>query len=368
MGQLITGELFDYRFKITVASAKVPSNQTNKPVYFDLSDAPSEFWTHVKSDGGDIRVTQSDGLTRQALEVVYITVGSSVGEIHFKASSLSSTVDTVFYIYYGNPDATQPARDAAYGIESVWSNDEHHNVFHFEAKTGNTDSTSYQNDWVVGSGCTLATGKLSGQGMSHNGTTDYGSFPSGSFGSNSDLITYMFWHKSTDTTANAIIFGGRDFATNRRRFVCRTNFSVAGSIKSGYYDDDAPDEEALTGYVDSDVGMQDGTWHHVAVTHDNPNDTIKFYIDSVLQTTIHDLQETPALFSNFTLNFFTGAWNNVGTPGLFHNFVIDEFRLMSTLQDTNFITTTFNNQSNTSTFFTVGAEESFAFTPRIHIF
>jgi len=206
----------------------------------------------------------------------------------------------------------------------------------------------------------LASGKLPGQAMSHNGSTDYGTFPSGSFGSNSDLITVEMWHKSAETLNDAMIFGGRDFASNQRRFDARVNYSpsVAGSIQSEYYDNDTPDEEAVSGYVNSDVGMQDDVWQHVVITFDNPNDTIEFYIDGVNQTTVYGLQETPANFADFTFNFFTGAWNNVGVAGLFNACTLDEFRLSTILRDQTYITTAFNNQDDPSAFWTTGAEEA----------
>jgi len=90
-----------FRVKITVDFNEVDANLTNFPVLVDLADLPAGFFTNVASDGGDIRVTNSGGLTELPREVVAINTGGSTGELWFKADSLSTTANTDFYIYYG---------------------------------------------------------------------------------------------------------------------------------------------------------------------------------------------------------------------------------------------------------------------------
>ena len=76
----------------------------------------ADFFANVESaggdDGGDIRVTTSNGTTELPRQVVSIDVGSETGELHFEADSLSSTQPTDFYIYYGNVAASEPAASA----------------------------------------------------------------------------------------------------------------------------------------------------------------------------------------------------------------------------------------------------------------
>jgi len=57
-----SGTAWSNRFKITPASV-------NSDLYYDLSLAPASFWSNVRSDGGDIRVTAQDGTTQLAREV-----------------------------------------------------------------------------------------------------------------------------------------------------------------------------------------------------------------------------------------------------------------------------------------------------------
>lgn len=111
-----------YRVKITVPSSKVSSTLTDFPVYLDLSSLPPSFHENVKTGSVDIRITSSDGSTELARELVSYDDDSSLGELHFKAPSLSSVSDTIFFVYYGNPAASDYSAAATYGSQNVWTN------------------------------------------------------------------------------------------------------------------------------------------------------------------------------------------------------------------------------------------------------
>ncbi len=83
---------WNYRTKITILNSKVDSNISNFPIYVDLSNMPLTFHNHVKSDGGDIRVTTDDGITEVPRELVSYNSGSDKGELWFKGSILDTTI------------------------------------------------------------------------------------------------------------------------------------------------------------------------------------------------------------------------------------------------------------------------------------
>ena len=110
-----------YCQQITVDYTKVPNtDQANFPVYVNLANLSSGFFSHVNANGSDIRVTTSDGTTEVPREVVAIATGSSTGEVWFKAGTLSTLTNTDFYLYYGNSGAAEPAANATYGSQNVW--------------------------------------------------------------------------------------------------------------------------------------------------------------------------------------------------------------------------------------------------------
>lgn len=107
------------RASITISADQVDDVLSGFPVYVDLSDMPSGFWSAVKSDGGDIVVADLDG-NRVAVHVVAIDTVAETGRIYFKAD-LDANPDNLFFIYYGNGSASQPAVGATYGRNEVWN-------------------------------------------------------------------------------------------------------------------------------------------------------------------------------------------------------------------------------------------------------
>lgn len=113
---------------LTVASGEVSSNLTSFVVMVDLADMPTDFWSRVKSDGGDVRVYQSDGTTMIPHDLVSISVAYETGLLFFKSSLLSAS-DNVFKITCGDSSLSElPATDAN-GRNAVWDDYERVHVF-----------------------------------------------------------------------------------------------------------------------------------------------------------------------------------------------------------------------------------------------
>jgi len=155
---------------------------TDFPVYVDLADLGADFFTNVSdANGGDIRVTAGDGVTELPRQVVAINTGGQTGELHFKASSLSSTQNTYFYIYYGNAGESEPLANSTYGSQNVWTNG-YVGVWHLEEDAAGIttddlykDSTDSSVSGAHGDDRVSATGK-EGQveaGQEFDGSDDY---------------------------------------------------------------------------------------------------------------------------------------------------------------------------------------------------
>lgn len=137
---------------VQIQSSEINSDLSDFPVYVDLSDMPSGFWSNVASDGSDIRVEDSGGNTVPR-EVVWIDSNNNEGQLYFKAPSVSSSSDTSFTIEAGSGDSAPAATDPN-GRNAVWTND-FHRVYHF-ADSDLTDdklldSTGNANAILVGS-------------------------------------------------------------------------------------------------------------------------------------------------------------------------------------------------------------------------
>jgi hypothetical protein len=66
------------------------------------------------------------------------------------------------------------------------------------------------------------------------------------------------------------------------------------------------DGAALIGYAGG-VAIDDGKWHHVAVTWDCATNTIKIYVDGISRTVTYQAQDTPSNFRNFTQDVIIGG-------------------------------------------------------------
>jgi hypothetical protein len=159
---------FAYRQKITVDNTKVGANLTDFPIYVNTDDLAAGFYTHAQSDCDDVSITKSDETTEVAREIVFCD--GADGEIHFKAAgTLSGSVDTDYYIYYGNAGASDYATSATYGAENVWS--DYVAVWHNQEDPSGSapqvlDSTANNQDFTSGGSMTSGdsvAGKLSGK-------------------------------------------------------------------------------------------------------------------------------------------------------------------------------------------------------------
>jgi len=117
---------------VTIDKDKVPSNLTNFPVHIPKSVLPDSMFDADGSNpalngGGDIRFTpDAAGTARLAVEVVFFVTdndpANGEAELTVKVPSISSSVDTLIYLWFNKAAQSQPARDAAFGIEAAWNN------------------------------------------------------------------------------------------------------------------------------------------------------------------------------------------------------------------------------------------------------
>lgn len=104
---------------LTIGSGEVGSNLTDFPVFVDLSDLSVGFWAGVAADGGDIRVTNSDGSVILPFDLVAINTGAETGVLFFKAPSVLAGSSNVFRVYY-DTGLSLLAANHPQGRNAVW--------------------------------------------------------------------------------------------------------------------------------------------------------------------------------------------------------------------------------------------------------
>lgn len=169
VGRLWSSEAWTQRAELVIDHTVIDEDLVDFPVYVDLANLPAEFWAGVRSDGGDIRVMNSDLTAEMPREVVWINVASSSGELHFRANAISSSTDTTFYIYWNGVTPGYDRTDL-YGSERVWTNG-FVAVYH---DGGGVDSTVNRLDGT-GFGGVEAGGALGqvGRGTEFDGSSQY---------------------------------------------------------------------------------------------------------------------------------------------------------------------------------------------------
>ncbi|MCK5559373.1 MAG: DUF2341 domain-containing protein, partial [Thermoplasmata archaeon] len=109
------GNDWPYRKRIIIDSQKVTGDLTDFPVLINITDP--DLKNKARSDGYDIFFTSSDGDTKLDHEIE--SYDSSNGEMQawVRIPALSSTSDTLIYMHYGNPTATDQSN-----VSGVWIN------------------------------------------------------------------------------------------------------------------------------------------------------------------------------------------------------------------------------------------------------
>lgn len=127
--------------EITIPAGTVSSNLTDFPTFIDLSYMPDSFWSGVKVDGGDIRVSNSTE-TSLPVDMLEIDTTAKTGRLFFLADSIATATDTTFRLLFGNSSNNLLAATDPLGRNAVWA--DYHRVFLLDG-TG-VDRTGSGND------------------------------------------------------------------------------------------------------------------------------------------------------------------------------------------------------------------------------
>lgn len=183
------------RRKFTISPAgKVTDDLTNFPVALVLDSSAglssadvSDIFTDIGSSYQKLSVTSSDGTTELEVDVDLWDNAATSAVLHFLAPSISSSVDTDFYLYWDSSqnDNTKVAQYNA----NVWSS--FALVCHFseDPSAGTLHNSASASNGTVGG--TMASGQLVdgliGKGWNFDGSSDYVDFGDLFY---TDVLTY----------------------------------------------------------------------------------------------------------------------------------------------------------------------------------
>ncbi|MCK5178485.1 MAG: DUF2341 domain-containing protein, partial [Candidatus Omnitrophica bacterium] len=334
-----------YRKKITIDHTKVDADLTDFPVLISFTD--SDVGSHAKLNGDDLLFTSSDSSTKLAHEIEKYTSGT--GElIAWVKTDLSSTADTVLYMYYGNAAASNQENPTA-----VWSND-FVSVWHMKEDPGPGGVDEIKDSLGVNHGNAETSMETEDQVPGQiDGSLDFDGGDDkiyiGATGMPTDTFTFGGWIKSSDTheidtesTSGTDGISGQKYAfsADHQGSDAGAGLSV-GTNGISVYEHGESYLPAIAVYSSS-IGSD---WNYILVVYDSKQPTI--YLNGVA---VHTGLTSPRPTVYVHSKIGGGSYGHL-------NGIIDEARISSTARTAGWIATTYNNQDAPSTFMGFEDEE-----------
>jgi len=339
---------FQHFKKITIDHTMVSADLTNFPVWvYESSDSDL-----VGFAAEDIAFFASDNSTQLNHEIEVFN--SSTGEIGawVNVTSVSSSTDTVFYMYYGDSDSSSEENPAG-----VW--DGHYVLVLHMNGTGSTvyDSTSYGNDGTKGgtSGTpSQTTGKLgyAQQFVAANEQYINCGHDSSLGLSGTEDFTLECWFKSDNGNSEKIIskdntstpirgwYWGTYGSTDKMRF-------YASQVNDGSTKNDF---QSL-----STDDVTDNQWHYGVLKIDWDGDgsnDVFYYHDGSLQG--DEAFTISQINPNADMNdLYIGIHQSLTDE---FDGIIDEVRISDIARSADWISTCYNTMNNPSSFLSFGSE------------
>jgi subtilisin family serine protease len=293
-----------------------------------------------KADGTDILFTAGDGTTKLDHELE--RYNPSTGEViaWVRIPSLSNTVDTGLYIYYGNAAAANQQNPTGVwdsGFKGIW---------HLSNGTvlNAGDSTANANNGSI-IGAAARAGEIDGAG-SFSGSSQY-------ININNFAITdpYNFTVEAWINPTDYAFYNGIAGKTNSNLPAPFDLYLNQGNGKPVFYVGDGGSSHlgALTGTA----APSTGAWSHIVVVASGS------FANLTLTQYLNGAANGATTFTNFTAADTNNSIKIGSRNDVFSMFKggIDEVRVSSAPRTAGWIATEYSNQNSPSTFLAIGAQQ-----------
>jgi len=344
---------FNYKKDIIINHEKVHEDLYDFPVLLDIYD--TDLRTHSQVDGDDILFL--DGFNHKLDHEIelfdYINATHAHLRMWIRIPFLSSTTDTKFTMFYGNPTL-----DNSENTAGVWMNN-YVGVWHLDPNLQDSTSSGI-NGTRCGSSDETA---VIGLGQRFDGIDDYiqlgvwdptvGSANysisawiqlDNAFNASSSESMPIFGHYYNSSYNMAFTFAGQDNSHGSNGILyCKTE----GYTWDGNYD-----------YIDSiTTSWTSSTWFYLVCSVDQDNSVGTIYVNGIGEGSMSNTG-TPT-FGTFG-NYSIGRIDLDQTPGetlKFFEGIIDELRLSKKVLSVGWVMTEYENQLDPNSFYSVNLQE-----------
>ena len=340
-------EGWSYRKKITINHTQVFGNLVDFPVLVSVVDV--DLRDKAQFDGDDVLFMDGSGVANKIYHEIE-NYDSSSGElvVWVKVPSLSSSQDTEFYMYYGNPSCSNQEFS-----EKVWDSNYcavwHLNNF-YDSTFNSNDGTNHGTDDCLGK-ISFAKDFVG----TNNDYIDVGDMPTPS----DNIIrtaTFEAWINPRELANTAIINkmdNGREPDRRGYNFHLENYKTEFGVWPGTWYHD----ESRISAKTNDNI-ISYNNWQYIAATVDLSRKNIDLYYNGEeTPSSISILGTPPTYFYDIELNEWLGAYRGEGFSSYYDGF-IDEIRISKICRSSSWISTEYNNQNDPFNFLSFGPEES----------
>jgi hypothetical protein len=334
---------WQYYKQIIIDHTKVGADLTNFPLLIDMTDI--DLKSNAQNSGDDILFMDDIGFSQQLNHEIELYDNSSG---HLTAwvniPFLSSTTDTILYMYYGNPYSANQENPVG-----VWSS-EFNSVWHLNHNL--LDSTSNDNEGT-NYGSSDSSGRIA-NGRYFDGS-DYITTASHYMGADADWTT-NFWFRSGSSTSKAYEYLISTGTWEQPGEVHLYLLGTGSPANLGEMTAKMRDTEADEVWPREHGGIDciDGQWHLTHCIWNAAEHNLSVYVDGIYQVSETNVDVDAGQGTDNLL--YMGCRGDFDAQR-FHVGDMDEIRISNVAKSPGWITTEYHNQNDTASFYSVGGQQ-----------
>lgn len=335
-----------YCKKITIDHTKVSSTLTNFPVLFDNISVD---FNRAQLDGDDFIFVKDGNLTKYNHAIEYFSSNRLIAWVNI--TTLSSTIDTILWLYYGNPSCSNQQNNSG-----TWKNSYklvHHMNDTTTSKISDMSINNYDGTKKGANEPIITTSGKIEDAQSYDGTNDYVSM--------GNVLPF----ERTDTFSGSAWIYLDNNGSSERGIISKyylkgwVLYFYMGRLLLNLYNQGSYRCLVKT----TNVVLVTNCWINVAFTYTGSAlaSGITIYINgsSVSTTTVWDTLNGYTIVG--TEYLYIGASGSDSLRRWFLDGIIDEVRVLNIVLNSSWISTEYNNQKYPNTFLSVGIQRYLAF-------